>query len=574
MSQSISRRDFLRQFTRQPDAPNKAQATAVSRQTNLTVQQEASRFLAQATLGADLSLIQQVAASGIEAWIDQQFALPQSQILDYLYTNLYNPALIGSDNSPQQPLFRYALWNALITGDDLLRQRVALALSEIIVIATENDDIYNAANGAAQWYDMFLQHAFGNFRDLLHDVTWHPLMGYYLSHAGNRKADPTLNRFPDENYAREIMQLFTIGLFLLNEDGSLILDGNNEPIPTYDNSHITEFAKIFTGLQYDHQNDPYVWWTLDFETGWLNPYTAVRPMVMWEEEHEPGPKTLLNGYVVPAGQTGMQDINDALDHLFNHANVGPFIGYRLIQRLVKSNPTPAYISRVTAVFNNNGSGVRGDMQAVIKAILLDDEARNTSFINDPHNGKLREPFFRFAQLMRTFHYNNPQNKFWDSGWSVGNVLRQFMFNPPSVFNFFSPDYRPPGPLSAAGLTGPEFQLQNSYTAIGTMNFWYSRLDWDYVINLPDPTEIIHGQTHTIDQPQPDLTYEMTLLNNIPALIDHLNLLLTYGTLSAEMRGIIETAVTSYAATNPAEQNRIVQFAIYLFMICPEYAIQA
>ncbi len=542
MNRSLSRRDFLQQFTSQQPQPEEPKAVTAVRKSNLNAEEEASRFLAQATLGADRALIQQVAASGIETWIDQQFALPQSQILDYLYTNLYDPALIGSDDSPQQPFFRYALWDALINGADLLRQRVALALSEIIVIATAKDDIYNCGNGAAQWYDLFLQHAFGNFRDLLFDVTTHPLMGNYLSHAGNRKADPTINRFPDENYAREIMQLFTIGLFLLNDDGSPILDSSDEPIPTYDNSHITEFAKIFTGLQYDHAGDPHVWWELSFDTGWLNPYTAVRPMVMWEEEHEPGPKTLLNGYVVAAGQTGVDDINEALDHLFNHPNVGPFIGRQLIQRLVKSNPTPAYIGRVTAVFNDNGSGVHGDMKAVIKAILLDDEARNTNFINNPHHGKLREPFFRFAQLMRTFHYNNPQNKFWDAGWSVGNELRQFMFNPPSVFNFFSPDYRPPGPLSDTGLTGPEFQLLNSYTSISTINFMYSRLDWDYVLDLPDPTEIIGGQTHNIDQPQPDLTYELTLINDIPALIDHLNLLLTYGTLSDEMRAIIDTAV--------------------------------
>jgi uncharacterized protein (DUF1800 family) len=575
MSQPINRREFLQQFTRLQPQPDKPQGVTAVRKSALSAEEEASRFLAQATLGADLGLIQQVAAIGIEAWIDQQFALPQSQILNYLYTNLYDPALIGGDDSPQQPLFRYAFWDAALNGSDLLRQRVALALSEIFVIATHTDAIYINANGAADWYDMLLKNAFGNFRDLLYDVTLHPVMGSYLSHAGNRKADPSLNRFPDENYAREIMQLFTIGLFLLDDDGTFILGSDNEPIPTYDNSHITEFAKIFTGLQYDHENDPYVWWTLDFETGWLNPYTAVRPMKMWESEHEPGPKTLLNGYVVPNGQTGLDDINDALDHLFNHPNGGPFIGRRLIQRLVKSNPTQAYIGRVTAVFNDNGSGVRGDMKAVIKAILLDDEARNTNFINNPYHGKLREPFFRFAHLLRAFHYSNPQGKFWDAGWSVGNELRQFMFDPPSVFNFFSPDYRPPGPLSTASLTGPEFQLQNSYTAVSMINFMYGRLDWDYVIDLPEPTEVINGQTHNLDQPQPDLSYELTLVSNIPALMNHLNLLLTYGALSNEMRAIIETAVTGYAAdiSDPAEYNRIVQFAIYLFMICPEYAVQ-
>ena len=565
-----SRRGFFRQLFNPPDLTLQGTGGAL-RNSTLTTEQEASRFLAQATLGADYALIQQVATMGIEPWIDAQFALPQSQLLTYLYGELYDENEIGN-SSPWRELFRYALWQTTIYGQDLLRQRVALALSEIFVISTETDAIYGVANGAADWYDMLLRNAFGNFRDLMQDVTLHPLMGSFLSHAGNRKTNLAENRFPDENYAREIMQLFTIGLFLLNDDGSFILDGNNEPIPTYDNSHITEFAKIFTGLQYDFDGDPHVWWTPDFNSGWLNPYTAVRPLKMWDEEHEPGSKTLLNGYVVPSGQTGMEDVNEVLDHLFNHPNVGPFIGRQLIQRLVKSNPSAGYVGRVTAVFNNNGSGVRGDMQAVIKAILLDDEARNSTHITDPAHGKLREPFFRFTQLVRAFHYTNPQGKFWDAGWNVESDLRQFMFNAPSVFNFFSPGYRPPGALSANGLTGPEFQLMNSYTAISTVNFWYSRLWWGYVIDLPDPTAEIRGQTYALDQPEPDLSYEVTLLGNIADLLDYLDLVLTSGTLSPEMRAIVETAVSGYQADG-ADPVDVVKMAIFLFMSCPEYAVQ-
>ncbi len=568
---STNRRDFFRQLLNPAELAPQGGGIA-TRNSSLTAEQEASRFLGQATLGADLALIQQVASMGIEAWIDDQFTIPQSQLLDYLYAELYDEADIGEE-SPWRELFRYALWQTTLYGDDLLRQRVALALSEIFVISTETDAIYGVANGAADWYDMLLRNAFGNFRDLLQDVTLHPLMGSFLSHAGNRKTNLAENRFPDENFAREIMQLFTIGLFLLNDDGSFILDGNNEPIPTYDNSHITGFAKIFTGLQFDFDGDPHVWWTPDFNSGWLNSYTAVRPLKMWDSEHEPGAKTLLNGYVVPGGQTGLADVNDALDHLFNHANVGPFIGKQLIQRLVKSNPSAGYVGRVTAVFNNNGSGVRGDMKAVIKAILLDDEARNLGYITDPTHGKLREPFFRFTQLVRAFHYENPQGKFWDSGWGVQNDLRQYMFNAPSVFNFFSPGYRPPGALSANGLTGPEFQLLNSYTAISTINFWYSRLWWDYVIDLPSDDAEIKGQTYDLDQPQPDLSYELTLINDIPALLDHLDLVLTSGTMSAEMWAIIETAVTGYNNDNWTSDEEVVRFAIFLFMTCPEYAVQ-
>ena len=214
---STSRRGFFRQLFNPPEFELQGTGGA-SRNSTLTAEQEASRFLAQATLGADQALIQQVASLGIEPWIDAQFALPQSQLLDYLYAELYDEAEIGN-SSPWRELFRYALWQTTLYGDDLLRQRVALALSEIFVISTETDAIYGVANGAADWYDMLLRNAFGNFRDLLQDVTLHPLMGSFLSHAGNRKTDLSQNRFPDENYAREIMQLFTIGLFLLNDDG-------------------------------------------------------------------------------------------------------------------------------------------------------------------------------------------------------------------------------------------------------------------------------------------------------------------------------------------------------------------
>lgn len=576
MPKTAGRRDFFKQIINGslPVGDVRAPQAAV-RNSSLTAEQEASRFLAQATLGADRTLIQQVASLGFENWIDQQFNVPQSQIYNYIVTHLYDESIIGSkDDQAPRRLFRYALWDMIKSGADLLRQRIALALSEIFVISTEKDDIWGVAHGVGIWYDMLLEHAFGNFRDLLNDVTYSPIMGNYLNHAGNRKTDVSKNRFPDENYARELMQLFTIGLFQLNQDGTQQLNGSSEPISTYTNEDITEFAKIFTGITYDFAGDPHVWWTPTFESGWLNSYTARSPMTMWESEHEPGSKTLLNGYVVPAGQTGSQDVTDALDHLFNHQNVGPFIGRQLIQRLVKSNPTPAYVSRVAAAFNNNGSGVRGDMKAVIKAILLDSEARSTSFITDPQHGKLREPFFRFAQMLRVFHYNNPQDKFWDGGWSAQDDLHQFMFNSPTVFNFFSPDYRPPGPAGSAGLVGPEFQLMNSYTSISHINFWYSRVEWGFVFNLPGPGQEIKGQTVTIDQPKPDWSYELTLLPDIDALLDHFDLILTYGTMSTDMRQIIKTAVSGFAnAPGNHTLEDVIQFAAFLFMMCPEYSIQ-
>ncbi|MFK7800462.1 MAG: DUF1800 family protein [Anaerolineae bacterium] len=577
MSNTTDRREFFRRVANSPAFdPERLRQQDGTRQADLTDKQIISRFLAQTTLGADINLINYVDNIGIEAWLEEQFNTPQSEILEAIYQIF--PVSEIATSSPDRSVFRFALWDALMMGDDLLRQRVALAFSEIFVISTENSDLYSFGNGIGGWYDMLLKHAFGNFRDLLYEVTLSPIMGTFLSHAGNRKTNESQGRFPDENYAREIMQLFTIGLFLLNEDGSLQLDTNGNPIPTYDNSHITEFAKIFTGMTYDHDGDPTINYDADITSSWLNGYTSVQTMKVFDEEHEPGAKTLLNGYVVPAGQTTLEDVNEALDHLFNHQNVGPFIGRLLIQRLVKSNPSPAYISRITAVFNDNGGGERGDLQAVVRAILLDDEARNISYIEDSTAGKLREPFFRYTHLFRAFNYSNPQNKFWDAGWTLQDELRQYMFNAPSVFNFFSPDYRPPGPISAAGLTAPEFQLLNSYTAISLMNVIYAEFEWGTVMNLPDPDYPIHGVAYDVDHPKPDWSTELALTDDLDALIDHLDLLLTYGTLSPGMRGVIKTALIGMTETDRLGEDadrpfEIVKLAVYLFMVSPDYAIQ-
>lgn len=579
MSTHNSRRDFFRNLTgSHPSSQTlpQRQTQAISRHGNINEEQQISRFLAQATLGADKALIDYVGSIGIEAWLEEQFNTPQSELLNYVRTHLYDENTM-LDRFPERHLFRYALWDHMMNGEDQLRQRVALALSETIVISTELDDLYSSATGVAMWYDMLLKHAFGNFRDLLFDVTLSPMMGRYLSHAGNRKTDLTLGRFPDENYAREIMQLFTIGLFYLNEDGSYALDGNGEPIPTYDNSHITEFAKIFTGLNFDHDGDPFFndGWEPTFENAWVNPFSCVRQMKMFEEEHEPGPKTLLEGYVVPAGQSGLDDINAALDHLFWHQNTPPFIVERLIKFLVKSNPSPSYIYRVVQVFKDNGSGVRGDMQAVVRAILLDDEARNLSYITDPTNGRLREPFLKLVHLMRAFNFTNPQNRYWDSGWRVEREMRQFPLNAPSVFNFFSPGFVPAGPVAEAGLTGPEFQTLNSYTAISIINMWYSTLEWDYVLDLPSEHTPVKGEIISLDQPKPDLNYLISLVDaeDFDTLMYFLDTVLTYGSMSQTMWDIIKSAVIGYATEGYDDSIAVVRFAIFLFMVSPEYNIQ-
>ena len=336
----------------------------------------ASRFLAQATLGYDMNDISQVMSMGLEDWIDNQLAIPMpNTLLDQigLYYEFVESKLGTFDGASRYLFWEYAWWQYHMTSSDYLRQRVAFALSEIWVIS-EKSSIGDNPVALADYYDVLLEHAFGNYRDLMQAITYHACMGVYLTYMKNPKTDLSINQFPDENYARELMQLFTIGLFELNNDGTRKTDDQGNYIPTYDNDDIAEFSKVFTGL---------AWGDSDIfrRYGPMRDSSYVLDMQMFDTSHEPGIKYLLNGGTTTTAApavNGNLDISEALDNLFNHPNVGPFVGYKLIQRLVTSNPSPAYIDRVASVFNDNGNGVRGDMAAVVKAILLDPEAINCS----------------------------------------------------------------------------------------------------------------------------------------------------------------------------------------------------
>jgi hypothetical protein len=346
--------------------------------------QAAARFLIQAAFGPDSAPagtdtippnVQDVITRGFDGWITHQFSRPPGYLqpyVDWAVTNnaANNAQLYG--NYKEFAWWHRAMGSAAIPSINLpaqdpdpLRQRVAFALSQILVVSDRTERLTVQQQGMANYYDLMIKHAFGNYRDLLYDVATHPAMGIFLSHLGNRKANPVSRIYPDENFAREIMQLFTIGLWELNPDGSRKLSPDGQPIPTYDNSDITELARVFTGLSFGDSNV-------------FNAYSDVytMPMKMWDGEHDCDPKLLLKTLALPArtpspgntGTAGLADINAAIDHLFNHPNVGPFIGRQLIQRLVTSNPSPAYIERVSDAFADNGAGVRGDMQAVIRAI--------------------------------------------------------------------------------------------------------------------------------------------------------------------------------------------------------------
>lgn len=343
---------------------------------------EASRFLAQATLGANLQTIHHVAEIGIESWIEEQFEAPVTYYLDIMeevYDEVYQFYIAGGGDPnnfscrPDWVESNYAWWQMTMTNEDQLRHRVAQALSEILVISKENSDVRDYGYGVASYYDIFIENAFGNYKDILLDVSLHPVMGKYLSHLNNPKSIPEWNIFPDENYAREVMQLFSIGLFELNLDGSRQLDGEGNFIPTYDNRDISELAKVLTGLgagglsECGTAYEPAFWLE-------IRHIDMTEPMAMYENWHEQGEKVLFGDQVIPDGQSGMEDVESAIDIIFNHQNVGPFISRLLIQQLIKSNPSPEYISDVASAFNDNGDGVRGDMKAVVKAILLHPEA--------------------------------------------------------------------------------------------------------------------------------------------------------------------------------------------------------
>lgn len=535
-----------------------------------------SRFLGQATLGADFETIENTAAQGISNWLDEQFSTANTlDVEDYILelTDVVRDSMIfyGASQEeidelrPYQHFWRYAWWQYVMTSPDVLRARVALALSEIFVIS-EDPDLIGRPLALADYYKLLMQHSFGNYRDLLYDISLHPAMGVYLTHMNNPKTDLSQNRFPDENYAREIMQLFSIGLYQLNPDGTRILDNEGNFIPTYSHPEISGLAKVFTGL---------TWHTSEFfyQYGW-QPEDFQAPMKMMNNWHEPGEKQLFDGITIPDRNPvdGIADINDAIDHLFNHQNVGPFLGTRLIQRLVTSNPSPAYVARVTAVFNNNGEGVRGDLKAVIRAILTDKEARDCALINDPHHGMLREPLVRHTHISRAFNAASTSGRYNNSMYNFRMLTGQRPLGSPTVFNFFRPDYQPIGPVEQAGLVAPEFQITNSQTILG-----YADLVNDWAMDEYRAMEfgnIYNGEQYYF-KPEyvvmHDLTDEMMLSGDeqLNELIERYNLILMHGNMSDQTRELILQAV----AQVPDDQLEIrVRMALFLVMLSPDYLI--
>ncbi|MEO6742414.1 MAG: DUF1800 family protein [Chthoniobacteraceae bacterium] len=508
--------------------------------TTLPTANEAARFLTQATFGptaADIAIVQR---DGYAAWIDAEFAMPVS----------FHSAVIDNVVSSGQPISRdttqEAFWKTAVIAPDQLRQRVAFAFSELMVISDQDGGIATpyALSGYA---DTLLQNSFGNFRDLLEAVTLSPAMGVYLDMLENDKANPVTGTVPNENYGREVMQLFTIGLVKLNPDGSIVLDGSAKPIPTYGQAEVIGFSTVFTGWNFAQDG-------LDWD--YVNENWR-QPMKLVPAHHDPATKRLLDGLVLPPGQTGEQDLKDAHDALFNHQNCGPFIARSLIQRLVTSNPSPAYIYRVAKKFANNGSGVRGDMKAVIKAILLDYEARSATSLTNPNFGKQREPMVRVATVYRAFNARAYNNRFQLSSYNLSPDFGQAFLDAPSVFNFFSPFFSLSGELATAGLLSPEYQITTDTTAIASSNNIRDRISAPRTSMYPSSIGL-------------DLTLQVALASNPTALVDSLNTLMLAGQMSTGLRTQLINAVTAQPAGSPLLRA---QTAVQLLATSPEFCVQ-
>lgn len=421
-----------------------------------------TRFLRQSSFGPTFAAIQRVRQLGMSAYIDEQFAMPISGYPEYPYVHnvvppdcMYDPVDPHSASNAcfeeyysWQKMKRVFFTNAL-TKPDQLRQRVALALSQIWVVS----DIC-CLYGMADYQQLLMQHAFGNYRDIMEAATLNPAMGDYLDMVNNDKPNPSRGTQPNENYAREFLQLFTIGNVLLNGDGTPQRASNGQPLPSYGQPEVIGFAHVFTGWTYPV--NPYVSFSGDF----YRPYYLRGAMIPSESHHDTGPKTLLNGMTLPPGQPTLLDLKLALDNVFAHPNVGPFIGKQLIQHLVTGDPSAEYVARIARVFNDNGHGLRGDMKAVVKAILLDPEARGDRK-SSPTYGKLKEPLYQVIEILRALNGATDGDA---PGWAA-NDLNQDLFRPESVFNFYPPDYLLPG----AGTVAPTFAIYNTASVMNRIN---------------------------------------------------------------------------------------------------------
>lgn len=515
---------------------------------------DASRFLTQASFGIrSLAEVEALRTSGYEAWLETQFSTDAALHTTYLDTQRVRE----KGGRASEEMSYEAVWQQWLNGPDQLRARVAFALGQIVVISNIAPDIRPYA--MSSYMDMLNRNAFGNYRTLLKDVALHPAMGYYLNMMGSEKDDPQRGIHPNENFAREVLQLFSVGLVQLDPDGSTRLGSNGKPIPTYGEAEVKAFAKAFSGWHfgtldtskpdqfYDHDDN--------LDRNW------VVPMKAFPSKHATGAKTLLDGQVLPAGQTPEKDMDDAIDNIVNHPNVGPFIGRQLIQRLVTSNPSPAYIGRVAAVFANNGSGVRGDLKAVVRTVMLDPEARDPALAADGRFGKQREPVIRFAGFLRGLGAKSVNGRndihYLDS---ADDGLGQSPLLAPSVFNFFSPNFRQPGAVTKAGLVSPEFQITTETTVVGSLNFFADFFKQGGYGSGDSRLTLDYGPL-------------LSLAADPAALTDRLDALFFASRMGASTRARLIKMVAALPSGTPEDRLQRVKAALIVTAISPDYVIQ-
>lgn len=553
-----------------PSDPAPAGAPPPSSVSDTPTSSEAARFLTQATFGPTEASINELVSSGYSSWMRRQLAATSGSNVDEIRAIQADYAARGQSIGSEA--LAEIVWRDMIAGEDQLRQRMAFALSQILVVSYENSDVAEAPAAVAFYMDVLNRNAFGNYRTLIEDVTYSPSMAQYLTYLNNRKEDPAANRTPDENYARELMQLFTIGLVQLNRDGTPQLDAQGRQIETYTNADITGLAKVFTGLSWD-----------DGSFGRSRPEstapTAVySPLAIFPAEHSVSEKSFL-GTTIPANTDATTSIDRALDVLFAHQNIAPFISQQLIQRFVTSNPTPQYVSDVAAAFETGfyrlpdgstvGTRTRGDLTAVIAAILMHDEARRADRIANPNFGKVREPVIRFTHWARNAGLNSVSVLGGGGLEGQSNVrdaisatrLSQQGYRSPSVFNFYRPGYLAAGSQTAnASLVAPELQITTSSSVTSYANFMQSRIE-----------ESRANVTFT-----PGYGPELAIANDPAALVDRLNRILTASTMTPQTRDRIVAAVNSVplrADQDAVDRRRRVNLAMLMTVLSSEYYVQ-
>lgn len=549
-----------------------------------------SRFLATASFGATRNDMNTLVGENASEWFLAQLDQPRS--LSVPMVEEYRDAAV---NESQEGFIRYivsgvSFWKNAMLGDDQLRQRMAYALSQILVISDVGSDLIADQPQAMAYYrDILSEHALGNFRDLLQDVTYSPAMAHYLTYIGNLPADPDTGRQPDENYAREIMQLFTIGLLELNDDGTRVLDASGEPIETYSSADIDGLARVFTGLDIDGYNY------------YENPELLSQPLVVDEDRHSTREKAFL-GLSIAEGTAGDESVRLALDHLFEHDNVGPFLGRQLIQRFTTSNPSPAYTQRVAQAFNsgeyilpNNsrvGEGQRGDLTATLAAVLFDSEARIEAATGSDEFGKPREPVLRLLQWARAFEADGSAPELTPILYDTrsSDSLNQQAYRSRSVFNFYRPGYVAPGTASGArGMTVPELQLVNASSTPGYVNFMNyfifgeprSGESNDFLRDYFEGSILANNvEERAVRSFVPDYGPEVALAEDPAALVDHLNTLLAHGALEDSSKTAIAEAISDIPLDRQEWQyegddgrHLRTHYAVLMVMTAPEYLVQ-